>query len=461
VLELTTGLNLVLTNVYAGLTLRESCMTFIAKSFDQGSLISHIAMSVSTRIPIVEFRSLLSPPMRIPLRALQSLYRPRCLPTRSGAACSQPCLEQRRNLVLWKTAKAKTVLGMHKVLPFSRYEVAPRNKSEQRVTIVDGDKVIAQDITLETLYDEHVQPGQILYLNEDIGKSRAENITRLREEKANIYHRTYGIVTAESIPGNRKDSQKGKGKGALRVTPVTLGSPMQYFKVAMDRSYQFIKHGSPVEFGIRISGKYEKAKEEKLTPVDLSSWQWIHEHFPHLRPDFILRSMPENSRFLVDPVTDGRIIQFVIAAPPFPSLENVTHRLFAVKKSVQKSITQGKQAQLPKWYRSQLQTAGHGAYSAASGVPLPDDAQTEASEEQSETAGEAQLSDSKEDRYMMETSKAAGGLRFDKLSPSGGLIKSFQRSNEESLRDKQKWKKKNRRTWTDLNYPKEGQKQWK
>jgi hypothetical protein len=336
---------------------------------------------------------------------------------------------------------------MHKVLPFSRYQVAPRDESTQRVNIVDGGKVIAQDITLETVYDKHIQPGQILYLHEEIEKAKAANITRLRQENANVHHRTYGIVTAESIQGNLKGPKQGKGQGALRVTPVALGSPPRYFQIAMDRSYQFIKHGSPVEFGIRISGKHVKNKESRLKPADLSSWQWIHEHFPHLRPDFILRSMPEHSRFLVDPVTDGRIIQFVIAAPPFPNLRNITDRLFTVQQSVQKSITRGMQAQLPKWYRAQLKDGGHGAYSEVSGMPL---SVGKAAEEQSEAADEAEFSGSEGDRYMMGKPTASRVRRHDKLSKSGGLIKAFSRQQNgelESLRGKQKYGKQNTHRW--------------
>jgi hypothetical protein len=40
--------------------------------------------------------------------------------------------------------------------------------------------------------------------------------------------------------------------------------------IALNRSYQFVKHGSPVEFRIRIKGSYTK-KQDRLSPVDSDS----------------------------------------------------------------------------------------------------------------------------------------------------------------------------------------------
>jgi hypothetical protein len=408
-------------------------------------------MPLSTRVPIVEFRSLLSPPIQIPIRALQSLYRPRCQLSRPGAACSPQCLGQRRNLVLYKTATAKTVLGMHKVLPFDRYELAPREESEQLINLVKDNETIAQDISLQDVYEKYIRPGQILYLEDEIGKTQADNIDQLRKENIYKHKRTYGIITAESIRGNVKDPNAGKGRGALRVTPIGLGSPREYFKLAMDRSYQFIKHGSPVEFGVRLSGKSVKNKEERLKPADLSSWQWVHKHFPHLRPDFILQSMPEMSRFVVEPVTNGRIIQFVIAAPPFESARNLTDRLFEVKKSVQKSIAKGQQAELPKHYRAQLQRDGYTAYSTLTGSPTLDKHQTAASKRQRETADEATFVEplSAADRYMPAQPRDTVEYRNDKLTGSGHLkpkSKKYIGNDQVKLSKKQQYGREAQRT---------------
>jgi hypothetical protein len=262
---------------------------------------------LSARIPTVEFRSLLLPPVRIPLRALQSLHRPQCLPRSPTGGNPPHCLAQRRHLVLYKTAKSDTVLGQHKLLPFELYPIPPLGSSDQLVniqTLADeqGRKTLVENITLQDAYDNYVKPGHLLVLLSEITKKVAEKVETLKQEKTYLSNSTYGIVKAESIPSNIKSPTAGKGQGALRVTPVNLASTKSYFTLALDRSHQFIRHGSPVEFTIRLKGGYDKTTD-KLEFQGHENWTWLHNHFPHLRPDFILKSMPEGSRFVVDPVS--------------------------------------------------------------------------------------------------------------------------------------------------------------
>jgi hypothetical protein len=235
----------------------------------------------------------------------------------------------------------------------------------------DGESITVTDIKLQDLYDNYVKDGHLLYLVDQIPKRVAENVSTLQNDQIYMSNRTYGIVKAETIKGNKKAPHAGKGQGALRVTPLSLSSTPDYFKLALDRSYQFIKHGSPVEFSIRIKGGFSKS-DNKLTFAGSESWSWLHNHFPHLRPDLILKTMPEGSMFVVDPVSDGRIVQFVIARPTkgFPFPKNLTNRLFQVRKSVETSIVKGQQAQLPKRLRSELHSSGHEAYSPLTGMPI-------------------------------------------------------------------------------------------
>jgi hypothetical protein len=382
-----------------------------------------VAMPLSARKPVIEFRFLLSAPIRLPLRALQSLHRPQCLPIRPTDRSSQ-CLAQRRSLCLYKTARAETVLGQHKLLPFDRYEVPPLDNSEHLVNIGKGEDAIATDVSLQEVYDKHLKPGQIIYLLDDIPKSTAESVDKLHTADVTKRNRTFGVFQAGSLPHNIKTLGKGKGPGALRVSPLKLSSPADYFKLVMDRSYQFIEQGSPVEFSIRFRSGHVN-KEEQLVPSETDSWRWIHCHFPHVRPDFILRSMPEGSRFVVDPVSNGTVLQFVIAAnvPKGPRIpDNLTRRLFRVKDSVKLSIARGQQAQLPKHFRSQLEEAGNKAYSRVSGMPIKANANPEAAEEPLETEDALSRLSSSPDRYLPEVPAKRLPLRDDKLSKGGYLM---------------------------------------
>jgi hypothetical protein len=388
---------------------------------------------LSARIPTVEFLSLLLPPVRIPLRALQSLHRPQCLPRNPTGGNPPQCLAQRRHLVLYKTARSETVLGQHKLLPFELYPIPPLGSSDQLVniqTLADeqGRKTLVENITLQDAYDNYVKPGHLLILLSEITKKVAEKVETLKQEKTYLSNSTYGIVKAESIPSNIKSPTAGKGQGALRVTPVNLASTKSYFTLALDRSHQFIRHGSPVEFTIRLKGGYDKTTD-KLEFQGHENWTWLHNHFPHLRPDFILKSMPEGSRFVVDPVSDGRVVQFVIAkqSPVFRVDHNLTARLFKIKEAVKTSIARGQQAQLPKRLRSTLQQAGHVAYSPMTGLPLNPKRKQEVYEKRWERNGDAFAEDTAEPsahRYMpVQHFEDRSVGRVDKLTAEGNLRK--------------------------------------
>ncbi|KAH7411618.1 hypothetical protein DE146DRAFT_243184 [Phaeosphaeria sp. MPI-PUGE-AT-0046c] len=397
---------------------------------------------LSTRIPVVEFRSLLSPPIRLPVRAFHSLFGPPCFTCRMGSRRPPQCLQQRRTLVLYKTAKADTVLGMHKLLPFDLYETPPLDASKHLVSLVNGAEV-SENISLQEIYDEHIRPGQILYLREGPSKKNVSEKETLQEEQIHTRFRSYGILEAESISGNKKDPTSGKGQGALRVTPISLSSPAAYFRHAMDRSYQFIKSGAPVEFTMAITRKAPKDKQKRLAPTDPSLWHWMHEHFPHLRPDFILRSMPQSSRFVVDPVSDGKVVQFVIAARKPQELRqghshngadpvplSLTKRLLRVKASVQQSIEQGTQAQLPMVYRQMLHDSGNKSYSRRSSMPVTEQTMERDDGESSDSAivyEDAGSGSGLRNRYMpMKPEEKAQPLRVDKLNKAGELKVRYQ-----------------------------------
>jgi hypothetical protein len=326
-------------------------------------------MPPTPRITTAVFRSLLLPPIRISVRTLASLHRPQCVPV-AHTARPRPCLTQRRYLKLYKTARAKTTLGMHKVIPFELYKIAAPSTSLHKVNLVDGkhhDKVIAENITLQELYDEHIKPGHILYLTKTIPKNVAESVEKLKAEDTANTVKDFAIVVGNSILHNKKAPV---GHLQLKTMPITLSSPVEYVRHTLDRAYQFVEHGSPVEFLIRLKGSQEKA-EARLKFGDTEGWPYIHDHFPHLRPDFILRSMPEGSTFVIAPVWNGKRIQFVIQKKAWKLPLDLTKRLFKVKHSVQGSIKDGHQGMLPKVVREELAAGGSKDYTIKTGMPRP------------------------------------------------------------------------------------------
>lgn len=345
---------------------------------------------------------------------------------------------------------------MHKVLPFDKYEIAPPTASEHRVTLVDNKKnsneVLAADITLQELYD-HVKPGQLLHLTAEVPKRIAGKIASLKAENAASTHKYYSFFAPYTIPGNRVDPKKGKGPGALRCLPMNLEAPVAYYKLNLDRAYQFIEAGSPVEFRLRIKGATQK-KEQRMKPGDINNWIWLHDHFPHLRPDFILKSMPEGSRYMIEPVSDGKKVLFVIVKPNkniTHSFGNLTNRLFKVKASVEASVDKGSQGQLPKVVRSELSASGNRNYSPLTGLPRE---QVEAafgadSPEHSDlfVDGDGKRLQPSSSRYMVpdkkEKHRTLGGhlvgrtkkSERDRLNKAGTLMSNKQRSNRKYRRE--------------------------
>jgi hypothetical protein len=166
-------------------------------------------MPPTTRLPTVQFRSLLSPPIRIRLQTLYNFVRPQCATAPLGA----PCLAQRRSLHLYKTAKATTALGMHKVLFFDRYHPTPPSESKHKVNLVASTtdrRVIAEGLSLQELYDNHVDHGKILYMVDPVLKKVDGSLSRLQENNVQSSNNNFALLAAGSVPFNIKNSQKAR-----------------------------------------------------------------------------------------------------------------------------------------------------------------------------------------------------------------------------------------------------------
>jgi hypothetical protein len=227
---------------------------------------------------------------------------------------------------------------MQKIIGFDLYDPPPPSTSSHRVNLVKSESdhtPIAKDVSLQELYDNHLGPGKLLYMTQKISKKLSENYEKMRDERVPEQVNNYAIVNAHTIEVKVKTAQvQGNQLGGLKGVHMVLANPVEYTKEALDRAYQFIEHGSPVEFRVRLLGAVVK-KKMKSTPASADAWPWMHAHFPHLRPDFILKTMPEGTDYLIKPVSDGRTIQFVLSkkAKVMPKLD-LTNRVFRVKKAV-------------------------------------------------------------------------------------------------------------------------------
>jgi hypothetical protein len=243
---------------------------------------------------------------------------------------------------------------MHKILAFKPYQVTPLSACQHVVDVVRSEKIqstIASGISLVELYDNHVKPGHMLYLADQLDKTMAGKPKKMREEQLEQRKNRFAITEA------RPRSTKPAGaRGPLKVVVIMLTSPITYVKVVLNRAHTFLLEGSPVEVRVRLGGKYERkqvrkkaaaeaeAREEKegadgkQSVVDDEAeedWVWIHQHFPHVRPDFIIKGMPEGTVVTIDPVRDAKQMNFVMELPTNDMpMTDLNVRLGRVKQAV-------------------------------------------------------------------------------------------------------------------------------
>lgn len=228
---------------------------------------------------------------------------------------------------------------MHKILDFNIYTPERASESDHRINIVKNEfdhTPIAIDLTLEDVYVNWLGPGKFLYMVDTISKNKAEDLEYLRDENVPAKVNNYAIGEAHTIPPVPEKTPQigGRHLGPLKEVHLTLANPVEFTKGALDRAYQFIEMGSPVEFRIRLLGSVAKEKLKKVPP-NPDACAWMHAHFPHLRPDFILKGMPDMTMYLVKPVSDGRTIQFVLGKKvrQMPQVD-LTERVFKVKSTL-------------------------------------------------------------------------------------------------------------------------------
>ena len=234
---------------------------------------------------------------------------------------------------------------MHKVLDFDLYKPEPPSASTHRINLVKDEteqEVLQSDLSLQDVFDKLIEPGKFLYMVTPITKRVAEKLDSLRKDDVPSQTNNYAIVPAHSTPVTVKNPQTDLNQlGGLKGVNLLLSNPVSYTKLAFDRMYQFVENGLPVEVRIRFG----PVPLRDSPPPDPTALPWLNNHFPHLRPDFILKSMPEGTRYLVEPVSDGRLVQFVLGREAKDMPKDLTKRLLKVKTAVQESMGKNKMAQ--------------------------------------------------------------------------------------------------------------------
>lgn len=298
-----------------------------------------------------------------------------------------PWASQRRSIKLYLYAKSKVLLGKQKILAFSPYTV-PKFSRDHKVNLkfrkaigrTTPEYEGAGDIDFWELRKQ-VKPGRMLYLCD---AQNAGKITRyfstLKNGDSSSLPRNYALVgpvrdrqqDAEkpSIESSKEAAEDGAaepqllgedqdeaaepqplaqgrirtiGPQAVKGAHFKLNSPDVYWQRMLAKSYEFIAKGSPVEFSIYFRAP-KMARHEELLPMSNDLIDWAMLRFPHLRPDFILRGMPEGSVFMIRPVSNGRVVQFVIALKqivPLMKASKLDERLKIKKEMVREAVQKG------------------------------------------------------------------------------------------------------------------------
>jgi hypothetical protein len=320
---------------------------------------SAVLLHPQLRLPSATAVALLPPPLKNSLQSLLWLNHrfPPAVP---------PSALQCRAFHLWRTATARTTLGMHKVVPFYRYEPPTPAESTHRINLWDSPygEVVAENVTLEEVYNKHIRPGHILYLCEKIDANRIVDHIKADQCKDYAFMNPYSTnahVKFDKPMYTNEERTEVKQHGELKKIPILATVSVDHYQLQMDRTFRLIEGGCKVEFLVKMKN-HKIPKEERLKPGPEDMWPWMHNHLPHLRPDFILKAMPEGTVYLIEPVSDGKSCMWVMALPSPSFRQDLTRRLFKVKGAITSSIAKGMQDGLPVTLRTALIESGNDSY---------------------------------------------------------------------------------------------------
>ncbi|PVH98428.1 hypothetical protein DM02DRAFT_630227 [Periconia macrospinosa] len=283
---------------------------------------------------------------------------------------------------MYKMARAKFVLGQHKALEMHRY-TPPQPNAEHRIKLTDDKgECIGQDMSMKEVHN-HITPGYILSPLLMPHATEMRNVKSMKEGEVHKTFNGYKLVKAGLENFNAAKAKKETEHNTVffdcKIMPFSgkrLSSPYE-FSLNMQRIHRFLEDRHPVELQMRLPGrklkkKKRSEKEYSLYPdkdlVLQEEWEWLHAHWPHLRPDNILKSMPKGTQVWLPPYTNGANLYWVFG-PPWAFSMNLGKKIEEMKTKVREEIKKGNQMQLPKKFREQLHASGQTEYSSDSDMP--------------------------------------------------------------------------------------------
>ena len=154
-----------------------------------------------------------------------------------------------------------------------RKETLP-SAHEVKLNLLDLERVEHRDIALSDAL-LLIRPGSCLEPRPDQAKAPLYRITSL------------GAKSHEITVSNEKFKRAGRGK----EFHFTNTAPISHVKARLRKCYEFLLKGARTEFALHSSSKIPPNSRRSALDEALRDR-------PHLRPDVILRGMPEGSRML-------------------------------------------------------------------------------------------------------------------------------------------------------------------
>ncbi|KAL5451869.1 hypothetical protein PMIN05_000255 [Paraphaeosphaeria minitans] len=268
---------------------------------------------------------------------------------------------------------------MHKIMNYERYDPPTIAELDHKINILKdvendvGGKVretVAEGVTLGQVFDDYIEPGKILRLAGTMPRiDTPPNKDAMEKRRSADRYRDYVVFDAFStgaqaeVGGRKATRARGNHNEithmlGLREVKLQLGTPMTHFAQMLDKAYQFIELGCPVEFDICIRHCTDKQAAVLFKGSNpINSLDYVYKHFPHLRSDFIHKSMPIGTRWIVYPFTNSRHVQFVLGRATKRDefgMSNFTKRVLKVQKAVIQGVEEGWAQQLPRKIRSAI-----------------------------------------------------------------------------------------------------------
>jgi hypothetical protein len=196
---------------------------------------------------------------------------------------------------------------LHKFREWEPYFLKDRFSTSPPIVLeVDGTRL--PPLPIEDVIRNHVKPGLLLSLETNCFAVKKQELFRWKDLRTQL-ERDAGptpiVYTLKSLEG--KGGHKAQG-GQVRQAHFAL-SAQQDFPDLMDIPYRTLIHGGHAEVTLRHDTKRSEVPREEY----IQGWDWLLWRFPHLRPDVILKSMPQDTFFYIDPWTSGNKIAWVFA----------------------------------------------------------------------------------------------------------------------------------------------------